>query len=681
MIRVFLILLCFMASNLVFCQNNNTVIASSDSIDSDIQLDEIAIKSDKSEIVTPGSRGNTYYLSTRAKEMQNPYEALREISRLTVIPTQKQITLVNGVVPLIMIDGKRYNRGIDSIDPQSIEAVEIIESPSSRYLKEGIQAIVNIKTKKIRKEHYTKINANTQQTIPILYGFTSGYYETGGKDFLFNLYGSEWYFDSDHTEIESLQRNLNYTKKYKGDRYVDIHNISITSFFDYDISANDYIAINPVFQKETDKARSNSKGILDEYSTNPESFTFTNKKKTSNYVFAFNSYYRHSFKNKSFIETIFRINKGGDNIDEERKEAYEKWEYVNMYVYKNKELSGSFDLNYSGKLGKQTFEMGSRIELDKEKLKMNQMDNSLFKHTFLNIYPYVEVSGKITDMLSYSVSLGIDYYHRKANEISFKYYRPVWDISTSYRINGNNSIRLNVSRNNSAPEISQLNPYNTSTDSLEVRIGNPYLQPIKNYSYKLSYLFNKNGFNLEPTLLYQYRSDLIDAVGETGQTGVYTRSYDNISNYKSLDIGLSLGYKHSSWGCINGRITNKTHYFYGQSGKSIFIYHLDFSFNYKKWNLNGYMNYTPLNYRIDTKVITRGSYGNINLDYRVNNSLTINSTLRYWMGPIKEKYYQESGTYYKYSYYNQTDRSYRFMIGLSYYFQRNKQPERFRKSF
>ena len=76
------------------------------------------------------------------------------------------------------------------------------------------------------------------------------------------------------------------------------------------------------------------------------------------------------------------------------------------------------------------------------------------------------------------LSLGTDLIFKKAGEVKHDYSKLTAAVSGTYKFNGIHSVRLNYNLSNLSPEVMYLNPYNTSTDSLEVTRGNPFLMPL-----------------------------------------------------------------------------------------------------------------------------------------------------------------------------------------------------------
>lgn len=92
----------------------------------------------------------------------------------------QKITTNSGDELLVLIDGRLQNSGISPIDPKFIESVEISEVVSARFLKMGVNKIVNIKLKKNRPM-YSFTDIRTRHDIPIREGFGGANFEVGRK--------------------------------------------------------------------------------------------------------------------------------------------------------------------------------------------------------------------------------------------------------------------------------------------------------------------------------------------------------------------------------------------------------------------------------------------------------------------------------------------------------------------
>lgn len=68
---------------------------------------------------------------------------------------------------------------------------------------------------------------------------------------------------------------------------------------------------------------------------------------------------------------------------------------------------------------------------------------------------------------------------------------------------------LSYTRQRTSPYASQLNPRNTSVDSLRVRVGNPYLRPYIDNVLTLNFTWNHRSLYLAPFFTYDYITNQI----------------------------------------------------------------------------------------------------------------------------------------------------------------------------
>lgn len=102
-----------------------------DSLTVEKMLDELVVEGYLTSKKT--ATGEVFRLSDQARQSGDPYLALTEIPLLNVNLASKSVTTQSGEAPLILIDGRMMNSGIDPIDPKFIESVEIIEVPNAKY--------------------------------------------------------------------------------------------------------------------------------------------------------------------------------------------------------------------------------------------------------------------------------------------------------------------------------------------------------------------------------------------------------------------------------------------------------------------------------------------------------------------------------------------------------------------
>lgn len=635
----------------------------------EVQMNEVVVVADKSSVVIPQAQSTRFFLSKHAKNLQNPYEALQEIPRLTVNHSEKKITLSNGVTPAVLVNGNRFNAGLDGLDPNDIEEVEIIEVPSARYLKEGIQAIVNFKVKR-RNNVYQKFNMNSKHTLPTLFGFSSAYYEAGNAAFSLNVTGRHFYFHNDDANWTRTQQNTTYTKQSEGGRRYKMQNYYIAVNTDWSCSPKDYLSLNITYLNSPSRYKSEGHGFLNAQDNEGQQFTFTDDDKVRYYINTYNLYYKHTFKKKTYIEATGSFNLNGNNTYGNRNEVYQSLTYGNLYDYDNFRHSGGMELYFTKPCNRQYIELGGKVRFIDDRLKQVVAHYPTFSNKEWNGYLYGGVNGRITPLISYAVSVGLDLIARNTDDIKDHYYKLTASASMNYRFTPSFSLRIAYRLTNTPPTVGQLNPYNVSTDSLVNRRGNPYLRPVQSHKWEINPIFNKNGFYFEPSIYYSMMNDVIEHVGHTDPaTGVFTETYENNSRHSILSAGMNLRYNSPKWGGIGIGIENMTKFYESQSGKNLFRYKFNFFGWRKKWSWNGNLSYMPCDYDVYSKTRYDGAESEASLSYKITKQFSLNVGMRYWLGTLKNKTNTNEGTYSSYSSFKMKDRSYKIMVGFAYYMQ------------
>lgn len=631
-----------------------------------IQLKEVSIVADKSHLISHTANSDIFYLSAEARKKQNPYEALREIPKLVVNESDCSIKMVDGATPLILINGHKVNSGINSIDPKEVEAVEVINNPSARYLKDGVQCVVNIKMKQ-KTAAYQTYNMNTRHMIPVLFGYTGGYYELGNSKASLSLNASHFYFHHDDSEWNTIQQNTGYEKTAVSKKRSNISNPYVALNGDWICSPKDYLAMSAIYYHYSSKSEEEGGGILTQNKEREAYKSFVDNKSTS-YVGSFNLYHKHTFHKSKTLETTLHLNMNGNDMKGIRKEEYPSLEYRNQYDFDNFRWSGGLELDYSFDWLGQNFDFGSYTRFLKDCIKQISAGYPTFYHREWSEYAYVSMNGNIKSSFFYMLSLGTDLIFKKAGEVKHDYSKLTAAVSGTYKFNGIHSVRLNYNLSNLSPEVMYLNPYNTSTDSLEVTRGNPFLMPARNHIFRFCYMYNQHGFYVEPFVKYRLSVDRIVPIGYT-EDNIYTQTYKNTDTFRQLDAGINMNYNNQKWGGVGGNIGYDTHFYTHQHGKGSLYVNLNTYGHYKRLSWNLYGNYRPFSYGVNNKRKHYGSESELTVTWRVNKHLGITGNMRYLLGTLGYDSTTHEGTYYNFSSGRMKDRSFCFSLGFNYYMQ------------
>lgn len=167
-------------------------------------LDEVVVDADRRNLITQGAGLTTFRLSEQASRTNSVYEAFREIPKLVVDETQRKITLADGSSPLILINGINRPGYVNSLRPEDIESVEVVENPSARYRgSQSVTAVLNIKLKPKREQKYVNGNVYTKQHVEGVFGVSGLSVATGNSKSSLYLNAQHFYFHNDDgTQLE-----------------------------------------------------------------------------------------------------------------------------------------------------------------------------------------------------------------------------------------------------------------------------------------------------------------------------------------------------------------------------------------------------------------------------------------------------------------------------------------------
>lgn len=602
------------------------------------ELEEVEVIGNQSDFIKRTATGQIFRLSEQAKNSGDPYRALREIPRLTVNEALRTISMENGTSPLILINGMTVNSGITPIDPKDIESVEIMDIVSARYLRTGAQNIINIKLKE-KRTRYTFFEVMNRHDIPWRQGLGAVYFEVGNSKYSLYGRGAGNYIYDDNIETRSWQQSNSYHKQSNGAEEKNSHNFLGELLFKWMLTEKDYFAAHLYGKYDKSKNESDGSGIFQTSSI--QDFGYTAINRNSSYIWTGSLYHRHTFSQDEMLETSFAYNNNRNHNDGERSEAYPEWLYQYLYEYKNKRSSGSLNIDYSRDWNEvNSLNIGSETKYTNDHIHQISENFPVFNHREWTQYLYISFSSRIKK-LSYMGSLGMEGIWLKAGNTSGNYIKPRGTVSGSFSLNGSNSFEAGYTLTNEAPSVGELNPYNTSTDSLVVTRGNPDLRPMQQHKFRLSYTFNKAGLYLTPSTMYNIYTDIIEPFGYN-ENDIYISSYRNIGKFRTLLAGGSISYRLRDWGRIYASAYHSVDYFSGQDPRKSVYYGAGMTARYKKWLLNIDYNYQNYSYTAVSKTkYHTPNYSLAQIQYNITPTFYISVGLQYFTGAVK----QETETY------------------------------------
>lgn len=604
-----------------------------------IELDSITVYGNRKPIRTP--YGHIYFLSQKAAECGNPYLALQEIPKLKSDYISESLSSVDGKEILFLVDGSKINTGLKTIDPSRIASVEVIDVVSSKYIRTGAGRIVNIHLKQT-KTIYTYVRIGFGNTFPWKQGWTGLTSEIGNSklSFYFELSPSWNRYEHSRSYINTVTSD--YKRDINGEDDSRSHNMDYSSMIKWRPSKKDYLIFS--FQVYNNHGRdfSHDWGThenLEDKSTK-DYFSYETDGVKS-HVYSQTLYYERDFsKSLSIDGTVSHTyNSNKQKSDEQQSFSGNIFE-TNQY-FSIKRHTFSQELNLSWTINdKFSLEFGNATDYYVNKLKQLTL-NSNYKFKNLNEYGYVSLAVKLSGF-STVLSAGADYMNLNSAGIKHDYTRPNISMDLSYE-KGISTTSLSYRLTNSQPSISNLNPFNTSTDSLQQTSGNPMLVPERTHSLTFGEDLFFSGLNLSTEVNYEYTKDMILPYSYY-KDGIHYSTFNNYGGYHNLSLKESVSFNYNNLD-LGATGTYSVIDYEGQKNKKKFnlnIYaiwswnkfgwHTDFAYMNKNYTLYSetryhrpYSSSMAISYNLNPNLIfilgCQQIYGkpNYDKDYHVNN--------------------------------------------------------------
>lgn len=638
-----------------------------DSVYKTMDLSDVVVHGDRSQHVRRMANGQRFFLSEKAKSLKNPFQALQEIPLLISDESNSTLRMLNGKTPLMLVDGNRMNSGIAPINPSEIESVEVITSVPARYLQEGVCAIVNIRLKR-KARSYVWVQTATRHDLPIDKGFGVFYFEVGNTKY--SLYGrtSYDYTHNDNMESTVNRYNTTYQQQYDATQCTNAHSWLGELLFKMKTSPKDYIAMHAYGSTAITKSNENGYGFYSTDIMQDYSFNSFNREKSS--IFTSSFYYKHSFAKDNDLEIRAAYNFNCNDYNATRSDYNGGIGRNAGTIYKNKRNSGNVDIDYSKDYDNgRSVNIGSHSTVQFDDINQISTGYPIFKHQLFNQYLYGSYGGQINH-IEYLASIGMEGIWLKAGITDNHYIRPRSSLSATWNVNDNNSLMLSYTLSNAAPSVENLNPYNTSTDSLVVERGNPYLIPEISHLAEMEYTFNVGSLYIMPSAYYKRINDLIQ-IGGQSNNGIYTQSYINSGHFSQVSAGADLSYKFP-WGRVNGGGGWRADCYQGESAKHSVYATFGFNARVKRFAF-----YTDIEYNSrETSAVSvikyyHPSYANIQVNYNITPDLYIALCLQHFTGTFRTKTTVDDGSFHSVINTRYKDQSFRPWILVRYTLQKN----------
>ncbi|HVW97682.1 MAG TPA: TonB-dependent receptor [Mucilaginibacter sp.] len=430
---------------------------------------------------------------------------------------------------------------LQSIPASSIESIEVITNPSSKYEAEGQSGIINIILKKNTQKGFTGLasaSVGTQNTY-------NGNFSLAYQNSKINVYANYSYrkgsregdgFSNKYTNIGD---SVNQVQNQISDQSFTYRGQNIRSGISVNLSPNTTLGLTNNINLRSRDRNQNGNTLIYQDGTLINKLDQNSSSSGNGTNLDFSLDFDHKFKKKG-EELTANVHYGHDRNHNSEDQFSDIYDYqlpvYNSYVQKNADAGKGhdwdFQTDYTLPLTDGKFEAGYKtsINYDDDDYVVDTLNhvsgiynyNPFLSNRFIykeNInaayasYQHqfgdfgIQVGARLEDthirtMLMDSVTIN----HKQ------DYLRIYPSIFLTQKFSGNQTLQLSYTRRVSRPRGWQISPFIDQSDKLNYQQGNPDLRPEDTHSFELSYIKYWNAVTLTSSLYYRFTNDDIQRV-------------------------------------------------------------------------------------------------------------------------------------------------------------------------
>jgi len=517
-------------------------------------------------------------------------DVMQNIPSVTV-DVEGNVSLRGSSNVIILIDGKpsgmvdiSSGELLQQIPASSIESVEVITNPSVRYDPEGTSGILNIVLKKKSLQGFNGLVSATAGTGDRYNGSVNLNFRQNrlnvfaGYDARFGTFNSTGETKRIST-YEGIQTLL-LQDEVMGNRR---NSQSLNTGLDFNIDNYNSLTFSlqyrqMVFGSEGD-ILSRSYSASDSLIRSFNRFSNSDRNIES---FTYNVSYKRNFDKKGrelTIDMMVNDNKMKGSQEIEQKELLSGSELLLPTL----QYSGSnntnrmymVQANYTTPFGKAARvetgfkstvkDLGMRNYLNDydhelDTWIMNPLANNYFDY-FEQVHAVYGIYSSSLKKLKYQAGLRVEQLisNSELTITSEKFDRTYPSLYPSvhilYEQSAKHQFQLSYSRRVSRPSHRQLNPFVDYSDSLNIRYGNPKLDPEFISSYELGWLYFQGKSSVNATAFYRYTNGVIERIVRLQENGVTSGTFENLTSATNFGLEFVANHELNKWLKANANVS------------------------------------------------------------------------------------------------------------------------------
>ncbi len=552
-------------------------------------LNEVVVTAEQAEIETSIDKKVFNVDKQITTKGGTALDALQNVPSITV-DVDGNVSLRGSANVTILIDGRPSSLSgsgrqgvLTSIPASSIEKIEIITNPSAKYDPDGMSGIINIVLKKNKLRGFNgSVDAGVGTGVEVSFGQPIAYngaINLAYRNAKFNMYGSystNYYYGYRNFYQERETWLPSYNKLIQDREGTHLRQSNMLKFgTDFYLNPKNTIGFSFSGNISDNNRTGNMKYLSYDSTMLNDSWRRISNDPSNRKGFDGNIYYEKKFNKKDELLTFDANYSQGeflslgefynDSLDLNglvTVEGYEQQKNQSPETYTTG--NARIDYYYPTKKGKIETGLKSTLRLSNSRFEQQTFnyDNQIFEtdDSLTNSFNYTEqvhaayfIYGINLKKYKFQVGLRaeqalVDAY---VDGDSVKYKNDYFALYPSAHIKKplgrTKELSLSYSRRVNRPHRRSINPFARYTDPLNIRRGNPYLNPEFINSVELGYMSYSNKLTVTSSVYYRYMTNLIKRVKTIDDSGIAVTSWQNLDEGHFIGLEMVFIYKPYKW--------------------------------------------------------------------------------------------------------------------------------------
>ncbi len=471
--------------------------------------------------------------------------------------------------------------GLEMLQGDMIEKIEVITNPSARYEAEGEAGIINIVLKKERKSGFNgSVNVSTGYPARHSLGANLNY-RSGKINWFGNLSGNfrsgpggggyvQDQFEDGQLLLRTEQDNNRVRESLGGNFRTGA-----------DVLFNEYNTLTLSGQIGIDQNENTTEIVYRDYDAGLNlisTITRDQIEQEPSTNVEFQGTYTRTFpqKDREWVSTIqYQLNDETELADIIESSTVSQTTINQNSSNTEDETNLLIQTDYVHPLGddgKFKFETGARISvrtIENDFLVQQENNEGVFEalEGFDNFFQYDEniyaaygIFNQKGEKWGYQLGLRTEYTDLVArlldtnDEVAKNYLNWFPSAFVSYQVNESNSFQLSYSRRLSRPRFRNLLPFSNFSDARNLRQGNPDLDPEYTHSMEAGYLAYWDNGSLLSIVYFRRTEGVIERITLFNEEGLSVRIPVNLSVRNALGVELSGSQDLYPWWSLSGNM-------------------------------------------------------------------------------------------------------------------------------